>query len=123
MELKRKLNALAKRMNPQVEAYTVAQEIARCIQRIDELISYAQEKLDRSAQKKKDKELTLGAQEDQRRKAAAADVLATQNRESDANLADQQESFDERNALEAKTKKPTPAAETLPDDEPVKEQP
>ena len=114
MELNRKLNALAKRMNPQVEAFTVAREIEMHIDRISELGAYAQEKLDRSAQKKKDKELTLGAQEDNRRKAAAAEVLVTQNKESDANLADQQESFDERNALDAKTKKPVaePPAET-----------
>ncbi len=128
MELKRKLNALAKRMNPQVESYTVGREIDRLIGRISELMAYAQEKLDRSAQKKRDKELTLGQQEDNRRKAAAADVLAMQNKESDANLADQQESFDERNKLDAKTKKPvepeaaTPAVETLPDpDELIKE--
>ena len=106
MELKRKLTALAKRMNPQVEAYTVAKEIGEHIQRIGELIAYAQEKLDRSAEKKKTGELTLGAQEDARRKAAAADVLETQNKESDENLKDQKESFDERNALDAKTKKP-----------------
>ena len=130
MELKRKLNALAKRMNPQVEAYTVAREIDRLIGRISELMAYSQEKIDRSAHKKKHNELTLGQQEDNRRKAAAAEVLATQNKESDENLADQQESFDERNKLDAKSKKPveedrevaTPAPDSLPDDDPVKEQ-
>lgn len=106
MELKRKLVALSKRMNPEVEAFNIAPEIGRHIDRISELISYAQEKLDRSAHKKKHNELTLGAQEDARRKAVAAEVLATQNKESDENLADQQESFDERNKLDAKTKKP-----------------
>jgi len=119
VELKRKLTALAKRMNPQIEAYTIARAIEQSIKRIDELMTYAQEKLDRSEQKKRDKELTLGQQEDDRRKAAAAEVLATQNAESDENLADQQESFEERNKLAAKTKPPeaTPASDTLPDDE------
>lgn len=109
MELKRKLTALAKRMNPQIEAYTIAKAIDQSIKRIDELMTYAQEKLDRSEERKRLKEKTLGQQEDDRRKAAAAAVLETQNKESDANLADQAESFEERNAVMSKSEKPAPA--------------
>lgn len=114
MELKRKLAALTKRMNPQIEAYTVAKAIGESIKRIDELMTYAQEKLDRSEERKKNKEDTNSKVADDRNKKAAADQLAQQNAESDANLADQAESFEERNAVLKKSQKPVE-----PDDAPV----
>jgi hypothetical protein len=109
VELKRKLTALAKRMNPQIEAYTVAKAIGESIKRIDELMTYAQEKLDRSEERKKNKEETNSKLADDRKKKAAAGQLAQQNAESDANLADQKESFDERNAVMSKSEKPVDA--------------
>lgn len=106
MELKRKLNALAKRMSPQIEAMNVNHEIHQHVNRISELIDYAEQKIERSEQRKRDKEPTTGQVADDRNKANAKEQLDLQTAESDANLADQKESFDERNALMAKSEKP-----------------
>lgn len=97
MELKRKLTALGKRMSPQIEVMNVADEIKRCLTRIDELVTYAQTKIDRSEERKKNKELTIGAKAQLAREAADKEVVDAQTEESDANLKDQQEAFDERN--------------------------
>lgn len=97
MELKRKLDKLAKRMTPHIEVMNVRDEIARSIHRIDELITYAQTKIDRSAERKAKNQQTIGAKADAERKATEQVVFDAQTAESDANLADQKEAFDERN--------------------------
>jgi len=93
----------------------VATEMTRMLIRFDELINYAQEKIDRT-EERKDGTLALAA--DQRRKAALKVVSDAQRKESDANLADQKESFDERNKDPGMIDGP----ETVPDpaDEPTK---
>ena len=93
MEIKRKLKALDKRMTPEIESMNVANEMDRHCDRISELVDYAEEKIERAKTRGK----TLGAIVDDARKADAKKVFDHQKEESDANLADQQEAFDERN--------------------------
>jgi hypothetical protein len=106
MEIKRELTALAKRMNPQVEVMNVASEIRAKIKRIDELITYAQTKIDRSAERKLNKEKTLGARADEERKAADKVIEDHQTAEAEENLKDQEESFKDRNKTLEKSQKP-----------------
>ncbi len=105
MEIKRRLTKLTKRLSPQIESMNVAVEMQRMCTRFEELVNYAQEKIDRAEERKGG---TLARAADERRRAALKVVAEAQKKESDANLADQRESFDERN------KKPgdEPPAET-----------
>lgn len=76
----------------------VATEIKTHITRIEELCRYAQEKIDRAAQRKE----TSGAATARKRKAEQQRILDVQKAESDKNQADQKEAFDERNDKEDK---------------------
>ena len=98
MELKRKLTKLAGRMTPQIEAMNVANEMGKCIAKISQLVDYAEEKIERSAQRKRDKEGTIGGAAAAQQAADRKEVTDTQTKESDENLADQAEAFEERNS-------------------------
>lgn len=104
MEIKRRLTKIANRLTPQIEVMNVGQEMQRMCQRFEELVAYAEEKIERAATRGK----TIGAIVQDARAAADKEVLDQQTAESDENLKDQQESFDERNKVIAKTKKPEP---------------
>lgn len=97
MELKRKLDKLAKSMNPQIEVSPSAKKIAGLIKSLDEVIGYEQEKLDRTAERLKKGEPTVGKMVDDRKKAEAAEVQANQEKESQQNADDQAEAHEERN--------------------------
>ena len=97
MEIKRRLNALAKTMTPEIEAMNVGREMKQLCKRLERLVAYAEEKIARSAQRKAAKEKTLGQQAKDRHEAETKVIFDHQTAESDANLADQKEAFDERN--------------------------
>ena len=120
MEIKRRLTKIAKSLSPQVEAMNVAAQMEQMCQRFEELIAYAQEKLDRAASRGK----TIGQKAYEDREAADQEVKDAQLAESDENLRDQKESFDERNKIVEKTQKPMTDeefAETCPDEPPTTE--
>lgn len=93
MEIKRKLKALDKRMTPEIEAMNVGIEMNRCCDRMEELCNYAEEKIERAKRRGK----TIGQQVDEARKTKDKEITDHQTAESEANLADQQEAFDDRN--------------------------
>ena len=93
MEIKRRLGKIQKALTPQIESMNVATEMTRMLDRFEELVRYAQEKIDRSAERK----ATLGKKAEEEKAAAQKKVEAAQEQESAANLKDQQESFDDRN--------------------------
>ena len=93
MEIKRRLTKIGKSLSPQIESMNVAAEMERMCTRFEELVRYAQEKIDRSIERGK----TIGAGVAEKRAAMQKIITDHQKSESDANLADQQEAFDERN--------------------------
>ena len=101
MEIKRRLTKIGKSLNPQIEAMNVATEMERMLDRFEELVRYAQEKIDRAAERKGN---TIGKQVDDARKKADKEVSDHQTAESEENLKDQQESFEERNKIVDKSK-------------------
>jgi len=101
MEIKRRLTKIAKSLSPQIEAMNVADEIQRMAARMEELIRYAQEKIDRAAERKQ----TVGQRVAEQKAAALKEIQDHQTRESSENLADQAESLKEREARANKSKK------------------
>lgn len=101
MEIKRRLTKIAKSLSPQIEAMNVADEIQRMAARMEELIRYAQEKIDRAAERKQ----TVGQRVAEQKAAAMKEIQDHQKRESNENLADQAESLKEREARANKSKK------------------
>lgn len=114
MEIKRKLVAASKLLSPQIEAMNIGPEISEHIDRIIALCKYGQEKLDRAGQR----EEAAGVQTAKDRKAAEQVITDAQLAESDKNLADQKEAYDERNDkndMRLGRGKPTPElSESLP---------
>jgi predicted nucleic acid-binding Zn-ribbon protein len=94
MEIKRRLTRIAKSLSPQIEVMNVATEMDRMCDRFEELVNYAQEKIDRASERKGN---TLASQADARRKAEEQIVFDAQKAEVEENQRDQQEAFDERN--------------------------
>ena len=103
MEIKRRITKLASRLSPQIEVMNVATEMSRMLDRFEELVNYAQEKIDRAVERKGN---TIGKQSYEARAAADKVVSDHQTAESDENLRDQKESFDERNKIVEKSQKP-----------------
>lgn len=87
MEIKKQLTALGKRVTPQIEVMNVATEMRQLLKRLDELITYAQTKIDRSAERKE----TIGAQVKRQKKEADDNIKKEQEREAKENLADQED--------------------------------
>ena len=104
MEIKRRLTKIAKSLSPQIEVMNVASEMERMCKRFEEIIAYAQEKIDRAEERKKKNLPTIGKYVDNQRKAADKVVEDAQSAEVEENLKDQEESWQERNKIEAKTK-------------------
>jgi hypothetical protein len=52
MEIKRRLNAVAKRITPEIEVMNPASEIRTLCSRLEELATYCEEKVERAAQSK-----------------------------------------------------------------------
>ena len=73
----------------------VAQEMNMMLSRFEELIRYAQEKIDRASDRKE----TIGAQVAREKADAAQKVIDEQTAEAEENLKDQKESFDLRNKI------------------------
>lgn len=103
MEIKRRLNKIAKRISPQLEVMNISEEMRRMCTRLEELCDYGEEKLARAARK----EPTIGQKVAEQRAAEQKEITDHQTAESEENLKDQQESFDERNKIANKSKKPT----------------
>lgn len=103
MEIKRRLTKIAGRLSPQIEAMNVAPEINRLAGRIDELITYAQTKIDRAAE---NDGKSMGQVQAEKRAAADKVIRDHQTAEAEENLKDQQEALDERNKGANKSKKP-----------------
>ena len=101
MEIKRRLTKIGKSLNPQIESMNVASEMERMLDRFEELVRYAQEKIDRAAERQGN---TIGKQVDAARKKADKVITDHQTEEAEENLKDQQESFDERNKIVDKSK-------------------
>ena len=101
MEIKRRLTKIAHSLSPQIESMNVSTEMTRMLDRFEELVRYAQEKIDRAAERQGN---TIGKQVDDARKKADKEVADHQTAESEENLRDQQESFDERNKIVDKSR-------------------
>ena len=94
MEIKRRLTKLGKALSPQIESMNVSNEMHRLLDRFEELVRYAQEKIDRTAERKGK---TNGQIAQEAREAADKVISDHQTAEAEENLRDQQEAFDERN--------------------------
>jgi len=94
VEIKRRLNALAKSMTVEIEAMNVGVEMNRMCDRFEELVRYADEKIARAAERRGK---TLGQQANERREAADKVISDHQTAEAEENQRDQKEAFDERN--------------------------
>ena len=101
MEIKRRLTKIAHSLSPQIESMNVSTEMTRMLDRFEELVRYAQEKIDRAAERQGN---TIGKQVDDARKKADKEVADHQTAESEENLRDQQESFEERNKIVDKSR-------------------
>jgi hypothetical protein len=93
MEIKRRLTKIANSLSPQIEVMNVADEMRRMCQRLEELIAYAQEKIDRA----NDGHKPIGQQVAEERAAKQKIIDDAQKAEAAENLQDQKEAFDERN--------------------------
>jgi NAD kinase len=93
MEIKRRLGKIVKTLNPEVEAMNVAAEMLQLCTRLEELIKYAQTKIDRSKERKE----SAGVKAAAAKEAADKKVRDAQAAEAEENLKDQQEASDERN--------------------------
>ncbi len=93
MEIKRRLIAASKLLSPEIEAMNIGTELNHHVDRITELCNYGQEKLDRAKLRSE----AAGVKTAQDRKAAEKVIADAQQEESDKNLADQKEAFDQRN--------------------------
>jgi len=92
MEIKRRLGKIQKALSPQIEAMNVASEMEQMCSRFEELVRYAQEKIDRTEQRGE----SLAAQQDRDRREADRKVTDQQDAEAEENLRDQQEAADAR---------------------------
>jgi len=119
MEIKRRLNKLASRLSPQIEVMNVATEMSRMCDRFEELLNYAQEKIDRTNERKGN---TIGKQVAEKRAAADKEVEDQQMAEANENLRDQKEAFDERNKIVEKSQRTDPPDEETNEEpeEPIK---
>jgi len=111
MEIKRRLTKIAKSLSPQIEVMNVGLEMDRMCSRFEELVAYAQEKIERAAEKTE----TIGARVDREKREQQQAVADQQVEESQENLKDQEESAAERQALMDKSKKSEPEPEPMPD--------
>ena len=91
MEIKRRLGALNKRMTPAIESMNVANEIKEKLRRIEELTTYAETKIARSEERKKNNIPPVGAQQDAKKKADAKEIADLHQAEQDEMLKDQQQ--------------------------------
>ena len=102
MEIKRRLNKIAGRLSPQLEAMNIADEMRRMCQRLEEIVTYGEEKLERAASKGP----TIGQKVQVQKEAMQKEIEDHQRAEAEENLKDQEESFKERNRLMEKSQKP-----------------
>ena len=102
MEIKRRLNKIASRLSPQLEAMNIADEMRRMCQRFEEIVAYGEEKLERAASK----DPTIGQKVQAQKAAIQKEIEDHQRAEAEENLKDQEESFKERNRLMEKSQKP-----------------
>jgi len=79
----------------------VANEMNQLCNRLEELVTYAQTKIDRAADRGGK---SMGVIQAEKRAAADQEIRDHQNKEAEENLRDQKESFDERNKAVEKTK-------------------
>jgi len=122
MEIKRRLDKIAKSMNPHIEISPSSRKLAALCKSLEEIIGYEQEKIDRTAARLKAGEPTVGKKVDDRRKAEAAEVAKNQEAEASQNADDQAEAHEARNkahrertgstALDDAGKKPPPKPTT-----------
>lgn len=102
MEIKRRLTKIAHTLSPQIEVMNVADEMKRMCSRMEELIAYAQEKIDRSFEKRE----TIGQKVARQRASEQKEIEDHQEAENAENLADQKEARRERQLRMMKSKKP-----------------
>jgi len=103
MEIKRRLTKLGKQLSPQIEVMNVSLEMNRLLDRFEELVRYAQEKIDRSAERKG---ISIGQAAKNRIDADRKIIEDHQQAEAAENLKDQEDAYAERNKLANKSKKP-----------------
>ena len=102
MEIKRRVTKIAHSLSPQLESMNIGIELQQMCSRMEELIRYGQEKIDRSAEKKE----TIGAKVARQRAELQKEIEDHQEAENAENLADQKESERERQLRMMKSKKP-----------------
>lgn len=109
MQIKRRLNAIAKSLTPEIESMNISRQMEDMCKRMEELVAYAEEKIERSKQRHR----TIGLQVAQRRAAEDKIIKDHQEAEAKENLADQKESYDERNRILAKSNPEAAKDETV----------
>ena len=97
MEIKRRLNAIAKCMTPDIECMNIADEMRRMLTRFEELVAYADEKAARAKERAARGGKTKAQISAERRAADAKEIRDHQQAELEINQADQKEAYDERN--------------------------
>jgi hypothetical protein len=88
MEIKRKFTKAINRLSPQIEAMNVAHEMGQMADRLNELLDYAEEKIQRSASRGGE---SMGLRIARERGEEQQSVAAIQRREEIENLEDQQQ--------------------------------
>lgn len=89
MEIKRRLNILAKRMTPAIEAMNVSNEMLTILKRMEELTFYAETKISRSEERKKANLPTRSEIQDKARKAENKRIAEIHNAENKERMEDQ----------------------------------
>ena len=115
MEIKRRLNQIAKRMSPQIEVMNAASQMVDMCNRFDELLDYCEEKIARTAERKGQ---TIGKLGMEAREKADKEIADAQQAEMDENQADQKESWEERNKIINKSRR-EPAGEDVTGHDPT----
>lgn len=87
MEIKRRLNAVAKRMTPAIESLNIANEMSTLCDRLEGLATYGEEKVERAARKGK----TMGQKIDEERKAERKRIQDIHNEEAKEAMEDRQQ--------------------------------
>ena len=82
MEIKRRLNAVAKRITPEIEAMNISSEMKNMCKRFEELANYGEEKCARAKANREGRE-SMGAKQDREAKAERARIQKIHDAEAD----------------------------------------
>lgn len=96
MEIKRRLNKVAKRLTPAIESMNVGLQMKELCSRLEELVTYAEQKIQSAANRKEALGVQIAREKEEQQKV----IEDHQREEVEANQKDQEEAFNERNGIE-----------------------